>query len=44
MFEFVSEGALLPLESTKVEVAFVPDDEIILNNLFEFKVDNGNSV
>lgn len=42
LFKFANEGDLLPLETKKIEITFVPIEEIILNTLFEIKIQNGN--
>jgi hypothetical protein len=42
LFKFANEGDLLPLETKKIEIAFVPVEEIMLNTLFEIKIQNGN--
>jgi hypothetical protein len=42
LFKFANEGDLLPLETKKIEITFVPVEEIILNTFFEIKIHNGN--
>ena len=44
LFKFANEGDLLPLETKKIEITFVPDEEIILNTMFEIKIQNGNFI
>ncbi len=44
MFKFPLNGELKPLEEKKISISFVPQNEIILNTQFEFKVKDGNEL
>jgi len=44
LFEFENEGDLLPLETRKIEITFVPVEETIINTFFEIKIQNGNVI